>query len=54
MKVGMVSTHNRKVGGAWAHEKGNGFNLVFNAIPLEGRVILLKHDPARNADVKEA
>ena len=37
-----------KVGAAWAHEKGDGFSLVFNAIPLTGRVVLLKYDPDNN------
>jgi hypothetical protein len=33
-----------RIGAAWAHQEGDGFNLVFNAIPLTGRVVLLKKD----------
>jgi hypothetical protein len=31
-----------RVGAAWPHEKGEGFTLIFNAIPLTGRIVLLK------------
>ena len=38
-----------RVGAAWAHEKADGFNLAFNAIPLTGRIVILKKDEEKEA-----
>ncbi|CVI17428.1 conserved hypothetical protein [Agrobacterium fabacearum CFBP 5771] len=29
-----------KIGAAWQHADGKGFNMILNAIPLEGRVVV--------------
>jgi hypothetical protein len=29
-----------RIGGAWEHEDGNGFNLSLNSIPLDGRMVI--------------
>jgi hypothetical protein len=29
-----------RIGAAWAHGDGNGFNIQLEAIPLDGRVVL--------------
>lgn len=31
-----------KVGAAWPNGDGNGFNLVFDAVPVTGRTVLRK------------
>jgi len=31
-----------KIGSAWAHEDGEGFNLALIAIPLTGRLVIRK------------
>lgn len=29
-----------RIGAAWAHADGNGFNVQFDVIPLNGRIVL--------------
>jgi len=29
-----------KIGAAWPHNDGEGLNITFNAIPLDGRIII--------------
>ncbi|EMS96068.1 hypothetical protein H009_19507 [Agrobacterium tumefaciens str. Cherry 2E-2-2] len=29
-----------KIGAAWRHADGKGFNMTLNAIPLDGRVVV--------------
>ena len=29
-----------KVGAAWTHEDGNGFNIALTALPLNGRLVI--------------
>ncbi|GMU38898.1 MAG: hypothetical protein KJ057_16300 [Phycisphaerae bacterium] len=29
-----------RIGGAWAHADGNGFNIQLEVVPLDGRVTL--------------
>ena len=29
-----------KIGAAWQHADGKGFNMTFNAVPLDGRVVV--------------
>lgn len=31
-----------KIGAAWPHKKGDGFTLVFDAVPVSGRTVLRK------------
>ena len=31
-----------KIGSAWAHEDGNGFNVSLVALPLTGRIVIRK------------
>lgn len=30
-----------KVGAAWAHEKGEGYTLQLDAVPIDGKVVLI-------------
>lgn len=41
-----------KVGSAWAHQDGDGFNIQLTAIPLAGRLVVRK--PKSKADEGEA
>ena len=34
-----------KIGVAFAHNDGQGFNLILEALPLDGRLTLRKPDP---------
>lgn len=34
-----------KVGAAWAHKDGKGFDVVLDAVPVGGRVVLRVNDP---------
>lgn len=29
-----------RIGSAWAHQDGNGFNIQLEVVPLDGRVVL--------------
>lgn len=29
-----------RIGSAWAHTAGNGFNIQLDAVPLDGRIVL--------------
>ncbi|MGC8483220.1 MAG: hypothetical protein ACP5OE_06210 [Thermodesulfobium sp.] len=31
-----------KIGAAWPHQDGSGFNLQLNAVPLTGSIVLRK------------
>jgi hypothetical protein len=35
-----ASKHWSRIGAAWAHRDGNGFNLVLDAVPLSGSIVL--------------
>ncbi|WP_342154396.1 hypothetical protein [Methylorubrum sp. SB2] len=34
-----------KIGAAWPHEDGDGFNLQLSAVPLHGRLVIRKPKP---------
>lgn len=34
-----------KIGIAWAHKDGNGFDIILDALPVNGRVALRKSTP---------
>lgn len=34
-----------KVGSAWAHKDGKGFDVVLDAVPVGGRVVLRVNEP---------
>ncbi|MGD0192474.1 MAG: hypothetical protein ABSD74_17185 [Rhizomicrobium sp.] len=36
-----------EIGAAWANKDGEGFNLVFNALPLQGAGIVLRKPRAK-------
>ncbi len=38
-----------RVGVAFPHEDGKGFNLSLQAIPLDGKIVLRLHEPKENA-----
>ncbi len=33
-----------KIGAAWAHKDGNGFDLLLNLVPLDGRIVMREAD----------
>jgi hypothetical protein len=35
-----------KVGSAWAHQDGEGFNIALSVLPLNGRSVVRKPKPA--------
>lgn len=35
-----------RIGSAWPHEDRDGFNVVLNALPLNGRLVIRKPKPA--------
>jgi len=41
-----------KIGSAWSHEKGGGFNIELQALPMDGRIVLMppKDEPVGGAD----
>lgn len=43
-----------KIGAAWPHDDGKGFNLQFAAIPLSGRVVLRVPKPKEKAAAPRA
>jgi hypothetical protein len=36
------------IGAAWQHKDGNGFNIVLNSLPLDGRLTMRKPKPKDN------
>ena len=42
-----------KVGVAFPHKEGEGFNLQLNALPLDGKLVVLPPDPATESDEPE-
>lgn len=41
-----------KIGSAWLHKDGDGFNVQMTAIPLTGRIVIRKRKP-KQADQGE-
>ena len=33
-----------KIGAAWEHKDGNGLNIVLDAMPVDGRLVLRKRE----------
>ena len=40
-----------KIGAAWAHESGEGFNIQLTALPLDGRLVVRKPKPKADQEV---
>lgn len=38
-----------KIGAAWMHEDGEGYNIQLTAMPLNGRLVVRKPKPAGEA-----
>lgn len=43
-----------KIGGAWAHEDGEGFTLSLIAMPLTGRIVVRKVKPPEGQEAAGA
>jgi hypothetical protein len=41
-------THWHRIGAAWANKDGKGLNIVFDSLPLNGRVVLREADDKDN------
>ncbi len=39
-----------KIGAAWAHGKGGGFNVDLDALPVNGRIVLKEPKPREGDD----
>jgi hypothetical protein len=39
-----------KIGAAWQHDDGDGFNITLTAIPLNGRLVIRKQKAEREGD----
>jgi len=33
-----------RIGAAWPHEDGNGFNIQLDCVPVDGKIVLRKAD----------
>jgi hypothetical protein len=42
-----------KIGAAWPHDDGDGFNIVLTAFPVSGRLVLRKPKPAGGKDTQD-
>lgn len=42
-------SHWQRIGEAYPHESGAGLTIVLDAVPLDGRIILLERDNADDA-----
>jgi hypothetical protein len=42
-----------RIGSAWQHQHGEGFNIELNALPVNGRIVLMppKADDSTDAEV---
>ncbi|POZ49679.1 hypothetical protein [Methylovulum psychrotolerans] len=38
-----------KVGAAWLHKDGKGFDLQLEALPVDGRLVIRLNEPKKNA-----
>jgi hypothetical protein len=43
-----------RIGAAWAHKKGPGFSIELDALPLEGRIVLVAPTTEPKAAANEA
>jgi len=43
-----------KIGAAWAHREGGGFNIVLQALPLNGRLVLREPKAQEDAEAEPA
>ncbi len=34
-----------RIGAAWPHEQGNGFTIDLDAVPVDGRIVLMEPKP---------
>tara|TARA_R110002124_G_scaffold261819_1_gene427774 strand:- start:728 stop:937 length:210 start_codon:yes stop_codon:yes gene_type:complete len=39
-----------KVGSAWGHDDGDGFNIRLTALPIDGRLVIRKPKPRANQE----
>ena len=40
-----------RIGAAWSHKDGNGFNLKLETLPIDGRIVL-RHPPEPAGDAE--
>lgn len=44
-KQGQTESDWTRIGAAWAHRDGGGFDLLLDAFPISGRVVIRKSKP---------
>ncbi|GAA0273388.1 hypothetical protein LNAOJCKE_4859 [Methylorubrum aminovorans] len=42
-----------RIGAAWAHEDGDGFNLQLSCLPLTGRLVIRKPRPKTDGELAQ-
>jgi hypothetical protein len=42
-----------RIGSAWAHKNGGGFNLELEALPVDGKIILMPPKAQDAAEISE-
>lgn len=43
-----------KIGAAWPNRDGKGFNILCDAVPLQGRIVMRAYTPKPKADTETA
>lgn len=43
-----------KIGAAWPNRDGKGFNILCDAVPLQGRIVMRAYTPKPKAEVVQA
>ena len=55
---GEEKSHRTQIGSAWTHKDGKGFDVLLQALPVDGRIVLRLDERAmierRNAEEREA
>lgn len=43
-----------RIGAAWPNKDGKGFNILCDAVPLQGRIVMRAYTPKPKADGEDA
>ena len=43
-----------RIGSAWQHQHGEGFNIELNALPVQGRIVLMPPKAEESTESAEA
>ena len=48
-KTGEEKSHWTRIGTAWPHKDGKGFNAELRALPVSGKLVLRRYEPQEHA-----